>query len=90
MAKSYPTTSAPYVSARLRKAGFGIVGGDRRRDGIRVSRGILGQVSVDVDIIDAKMEAALAQLVAEELATWEGYTIRRVDNHFYVGKAADQ
>jgi hypothetical protein len=93
MAKSYPTTSASAVSARLHKAGFAIVA-TRKLQGIRVSRGILGSVSVEVDLDVPRQETRLANLVEEELKTWEGYTYRRTSNgqgsHFYISKAEDQ
>lgn len=87
MARTYPTTSAPAVSAKLHRAGFAIVA-TRRQEGIRVSRGILGSVSVVVDHDTPISEARVADMVEEELKTWEGYTYRRTEgNHFYVSKA---
>lgn len=80
-------TSASAVSARLRKAGFGIVA-TRNREGIRVSRGVLGEVCVEVDHNFPRSETRVADLVAEELADWAGYAVRRNGNHFYVSKAA--
>lgn len=86
MAKSYPTTSATAVSARLHRAGFTTVA-TRKLEGIRVSRGILGSVSVAVDHDTARSEARVADLLEAELKTWDGYTYRRSEgNHFYVMK----
>jgi hypothetical protein len=79
-------TSAAAVSARLHRAGFGVVA-TRNREGIRVSRGALrGQVCVTVDLDRPGEEGRLANLVAEELVKWEGYDFTRNGNHFTVKK----
>lgn len=62
------TISAPSVSAKLRAAGFGIVA-TRNREGIRVSRGIGGRVSVCVDLDRPGEAKRTAALLEEWLAT---------------------
>lgn len=79
-------TSPSAVSARLHRAGFTIVA-TRKLQGIRVSRGVLGEVGVEVDHDTPGSETRVADMVEEELQTWDGYTFRRVGNHFYVSKA---
>lgn len=79
-------TSAAAVSARLRKAGFGIVA-TRMLEGIRVSKGVLGEVHVVVDHDMPGSARRVAELVAAELDKWEGYEYRRhEDVHFYIKK----
>lgn len=80
-------TSPAAVSAKLHRAGFTTVA-TRKLEGIRVSRGILGSVSVQVDHDAPRSEARVADLLEEELKSWEGYTYRRASNHFYVMRAA--
>lgn len=83
-------TSPAAVSARLRKAGFGIVA-TRMLQGIRVSKSVLGEVHVVVDHDTKGSAHRVADLVEAELATWDGYTFRRnEDVHFYVKKAQPQ
>lgn len=81
-------TSPAAVSARLRRAGFGIVA-TRNREGIRVSRGALrGTVCVTVDL-DREGEAErLADTLHEELKGWEGYDVKRYACTFTVSKSA--
>jgi hypothetical protein len=84
-------TSPAAVSARLRKAGFGIVA-TYYREGIRVRNNGArnnGKVCVVVDM-DRNGEAArTADLLDAELATWEGFDVRREGiNHFYIAKTA--
>lgn len=76
-------TSPSAVSARLHRAGFNTVA-TRKLEGIRVSKGILGSVSIEVDHDTPRSEARVADLLAAELATWEGFEVRRASNHFYV------
>lgn len=86
-----PKTSASAVSAKLHKAGFAIVSGDRRREGIRVSKSVLGEVNIVVDLDMHRPAKRLADLVDEELKTWEGYEYRRRDDvFFYISKAEPQ
>lgn len=81
-------TSPSAVSARLRRAGFGIVA-TRNREGIRVSRGALpGFVNVTVDLDRPGEAARLTEAVAAELAGWEGYRVVGADGMFTVTKAA--
>lgn len=79
---------ASHVSARLRKAGFGVVS-TRRQEGIRVTRGALsGQVHISVDL-DRPNEKART---ADALANWLSMTApglrwkwqHRGDGHFVV------
>lgn len=71
-------TSAPAVSAALRRAGFAPVDSDRRREGIRVTRGWSRQdsITVCVDIDNERLALALAQAVDEALCA-AGYTVKR-------------
>lgn len=82
-------TSPTAVSAKLHRAGFTTVA-TRKLEGIRVSRGILGSVSVEVDHDTPRSEARVADLLAAEFATWTDYDVRRTQggNHFYVTKRA--
>jgi hypothetical protein len=53
-----------------------------------VGRGVLGEVHVEVDHDTPGSEKRVADLVGAELQGWEGYEVRRNENHFYVRKAA--
>lgn len=87
MKNNTQVTSPSAVSAKLHRAGFNTVA-TRKLEGIRVSRGVLGSVSIEVDHDLPRSEARVADLLATELATWEGYEVRRTQggNHFYVIK----
>lgn len=85
--KPSPNTTPQAVSARLKRSGFTTVA-TRNLEGIRVSRGILGSVSIDVDLDVPRQEERLANLVAEELAKWDGFEVWRASNHFYVRKSS--
>lgn len=78
-------TSPSAVSARLKRVGFGIVA-TRNLEGIRVSKSVLGEVSIAVDHDMPGSEKRAADALAEELATWDGYEVRRNENHFYIKK----
>jgi hypothetical protein len=79
-------TSPSAVSARLHRAGFTTVA-TRKLEGIRVGRGVLGTVHVEVDHDLQRSETVVADLLEEEFKTWAGYTYRRTPgNHFYVQK----
>jgi hypothetical protein len=81
-------TTPSAVSARLRRAGFGIVA-TRNREGIRVSRGALpGFVNVTVDLDRPGEAARLTEAVAAELAAWEGYRVVGTGGMFTVTKGA--
>lgn len=80
-------TSPTAVSTRLRKARFAMAA-TRKHEGVRVSRGALaGQVSVSVDYDKDRDGTIIADALAEELATWDGYTFARTGMHFTVVKS---
>lgn len=81
-------TTPSAISAKLRKAGFGIVA-TRNREGIRVTRGALaGQVTITVDHDSDASVARTAILLENELKGWRGYTYTKNGTHFTITKEA--
>ena len=77
------TTTPQAVSAKLRREGFRPVA-DYRREGVRVSKGALGRVLVQVQIDTPSAEARMVEAVAGALATWEGYEVEHdADSPFF-------
>lgn len=66
-------TTAPVVSAALRRQGLNPVAPDARREGIKVRRAPFGAVSIRVDFDSPRDEVRLAGAVVEALAA-AGFT----------------
>lgn len=67
-------TTPQAISAKLRREGYNPVP-DHRYEGVRVSRSVLGRVTVHVQIDTPRREARMIADVAEVLASWEGYEV---------------
>lgn len=80
-------TTPQAISAKLRREGYRPVA-DHRREGVRVSTCVLGEVGVHVQIDMPGREARMIAELEEVLATWEGYKVRHEPGSpfFYVSK----